>query len=72
MLDMDTREYLCRNCRKKVAKDGNPFWPFCSSRCKLLDLGNWASASYKIAGDLADDSTNLQDSNLAEDADEAI
>jgi hypothetical protein len=26
----------------------SPFRPFCSERCKLLDLGAWASESYRI------------------------
>lgn len=26
----------------------NPFRPFCSERCKLIDLGEWASESYRI------------------------
>ena len=26
----------------------NPFRPFCSDRCKLIDLGQWASESFKI------------------------
>lgn len=26
----------------------NPYRPFCSERCKLIDLGEWASESYKI------------------------
>ena len=29
----------------------NAFKPFCSDRCKLIDLGEWASDSRKIAGD---------------------
>lgn len=28
----------------------NPFRPFCSERCKLIDLGCWASESYRISG----------------------
>lgn len=28
---------------------GDPFMPFCSERCKLLDLGNWASEKYVIS-----------------------
>jgi len=27
---------------------GNPFRPFCSERCRLIDLGAWASEGYKI------------------------
>lgn len=26
----------------------NPWRPFCSERCKLIDLGNWASESYRL------------------------
>jgi hypothetical protein len=26
----------------------NPFRPFCSERCKLIDLGQWATESYRI------------------------
>lgn len=28
---------------------GNPLRPFCSQRCKLIDLGAWANEDYKIA-----------------------
>jgi hypothetical protein len=28
--------------------EGNPFRPFCSERCRLLDLGQWAEGSYAI------------------------
>lgn len=26
----------------------NPYRPFCSERCKLIDLGKWATESYRI------------------------
>nr|WP_229407318.1 DNA gyrase inhibitor YacG [Methylobacillus sp.] len=26
----------------------NPYRPFCSERCRLIDLGQWASESYRI------------------------
>lgn len=38
----------CPICRKEVA-EGNPEFPFCSERCRLLDLGNWASGKYVIS-----------------------
>ncbi len=38
----------CPICRKQVAP-GASFMPFCSERCKLLDLGNWASEKYVIS-----------------------
>jgi endogenous inhibitor of DNA gyrase (YacG/DUF329 family) len=38
----------CPICKKEVAPD-SPFYPFCSERCKLIDLGNWASEKYVIS-----------------------
>lgn len=41
----------CPTCKKETlySKD-NPYRPFCSKRCQLLDLGDWASESHKISG----------------------
>jgi uncharacterized protein len=41
-------------CKKETTWDGNPFRPFCSERCRLLDLGKWASEEYHIAGEKQD------------------
>ncbi|MBL8229303.1 MAG: DNA gyrase inhibitor YacG [Bryobacterales bacterium] len=38
----------CPQCKKPVSADA-PFLPFCSERCKLLDLGDWASEKYVIS-----------------------
>jgi endogenous inhibitor of DNA gyrase (YacG/DUF329 family) len=38
----------CPRCGKEMETAGNPFRPFCSERCKLVDLGNWLSGTYKI------------------------
>jgi endogenous inhibitor of DNA gyrase (YacG/DUF329 family) len=38
----------CPICKKEV-QPGDPFMPFCSERCKLIDLGNWASEKYVIS-----------------------
>jgi uncharacterized protein len=40
----------CPQCGKDVIwdKEINPYRPFCSERCKLIDLGQWASESYSI------------------------
>ncbi|WP_295477549.1 DNA gyrase inhibitor YacG [uncultured Sutterella sp.] len=29
----------------------NPWRPFCSERCKLIDLGEWGNDGYRIAGE---------------------
>lgn len=39
----------CPICKKEVAFD-DPNMPFCSDRCRLIDLGNWASEKYFIPG----------------------
>lgn len=42
----------CPTCRKSVKWDQeNIFRPFCSKRCKLIDLGEWASEGHKIPGE---------------------
>ena len=43
-------ELKCPQCKKPVSWDDNPDRPFCSERCRLLDLGQWADESYRIAG----------------------
>jgi len=40
----------CPICKKEV-KLTDPFMPFCSDRCKEIDLGNWAMEKYAIPGD---------------------
>ena len=43
----------CPTCRKPAPWQANPYRPFCSERCKLRDLGNWATERYRIAGEKA-------------------
>jgi len=38
----------CPQCRSEVIWEGNPHRPFCSERCRLLDLGRWADEEYRI------------------------
>lgn len=60
------KEYRCPTCRKQTTWTGNPYRPFCSERCKLVDLGNWASERYRVPGPAADAPTESGD----EDGDE--
>ena len=34
--------------------EANAYRPFCSERCKLIDLGQWATGSYRIPQEQAD------------------
>ncbi len=41
-------EVSCPICHKIIEWEGNRFRPFCSERCKLIDLGYWATESYRV------------------------
>lgn len=38
----------CPTCRSATQWEGNPYRPFCSERCKLIDLGKWLNEAYRI------------------------
>jgi endogenous inhibitor of DNA gyrase (YacG/DUF329 family) len=38
----------CPICKKSVEWDGNPTRPFCSERCRILDLGAWLVEEYRV------------------------
>ena len=38
----------CVICKKEVSPEAE-FFPFCSERCKIIDLGNWASEKYIVS-----------------------
>lgn len=42
-------QHKCPQCRQPTAWQGNADRPFCSERCRLLDLGAWVEESYRIA-----------------------
>jgi len=44
----------CPICRKPTDSETNADFPFCSERCRLLDLGNWASEKYVISNPVFD------------------
>jgi uncharacterized protein len=60
MSENKPRLVTCPNCKKQSEySTSNPFRPFCSERCKMIDLGDWANENYRIP-----------DNKLAEDLDE--
>lgn len=39
----------CPQCGKSALwSSDNPYRPFCSQRCKLIDLGQWATEKYRL------------------------
>jgi endogenous inhibitor of DNA gyrase (YacG/DUF329 family) len=56
----------CPVCHKEdtaESSDGkrSKYYPFCSDRCKLLDLGAWLNAEYMIKSSLAKDDPDVND-----------
>jgi len=43
----------CPTCKKLVLRT-DPEFPFCSDRCRVIDLGKWASGGYVISTPIAD------------------
>ena len=47
-----TPSFRCPNCKNTVTRDNDNF-PFCCDRCRIIDLGRWATGDYRIAGEPA-------------------
>lgn len=45
---MPTKKVKCPKCQGPSKWENNPYRPFCSERCRLLDLGHWLSGDYSI------------------------
>lgn len=43
---------------------GNPYRPFCSERCKKMDLGAWASESFRMPAEAPPDDQGFGDPKL--------
>ncbi|MEW5744100.1 MAG: DNA gyrase inhibitor YacG [Nitrospirota bacterium] len=48
----------CPVCKRTTTWEENPWRPFCSERCKLVDLGKWAAEEYKVPGEPSRDEEN--------------
>lgn len=46
----------CPICKRPTDSEAHAEFPFCSERCRLLDLGNWASEKYVISSPAFDES----------------
>jgi hypothetical protein len=46
----------CPICKQPTDSEKNSEFPFCSTRCREHDLGNWASEKYKVAAPMMDES----------------
>ena len=55
----------CPTCKNPVKNKG-PEFPFCSERCRLIDLGKWASGAYVISSPVTDASEAIEGEAPAE------
>jgi len=45
------KQVPCPRCGRRVPYSPENKWrPFCSERCKMIDLGAWAAEDYRVAG----------------------
>jgi hypothetical protein len=57
----------CPACKKVIVySEANPYRPFCSERCKLLDLGAWFDGAYSIAAEEDDSENSLPDEETSQ------
>lgn len=52
----------CPECKKEALWDNNKWRPFCSERCKMIDLGTWAKEDFRISDDT--DHVTIKENNI--------
>jgi uncharacterized protein len=58
---MEPRKIKCPICSKETLwSESNPYRPFCSQRCRTIDLGDWLSEKHVIPGSKDDDSSQKE------------
>lgn len=48
-------QYQCPICKKPTDSDKQADFPFCSERCRLLDLGAWSAEKYVVSEPIFDE-----------------
>jgi endogenous inhibitor of DNA gyrase (YacG/DUF329 family) len=58
---MSPARVKCPTCRREIDWANTPFRPFCSERCRLIDLGAWLSEKHAIPGETATGDPEVSD-----------
>jgi endogenous inhibitor of DNA gyrase (YacG/DUF329 family) len=63
---------ICPICKHpfEKARDGLKQGPFCSARCRLVDLGNWLDGAYRVSVSASDGEDDLDGGRAASSDDE--
>jgi hypothetical protein len=68
-------KHRCPICKRATDSESDKNFPFCSERCRLMDLGAWSSEKY-VVSDSVFDETELEDleaeSNVRRKPDDTI
>jgi endogenous inhibitor of DNA gyrase (YacG/DUF329 family) len=72
---MKKLQVVCPTCKKKFDYYTSDFRPFCSERCRLIDLGQWLTESYtvpveKLSSEEAETLEHLINEKISQDDDE--
>jgi hypothetical protein len=51
----------CPTCRAEFDRAETPTYPFCSERCRTIDLGNWLGETYRIPTTESPDEHSVED-----------
>jgi endogenous inhibitor of DNA gyrase (YacG/DUF329 family) len=60
---------ICQRTMQGQRPQEWPQWPFCSPRCRLIDLGRWLGEDYRVPGE---DTTSLDDSEVNDPSKPAV
>jgi endogenous inhibitor of DNA gyrase (YacG/DUF329 family) len=64
-----TVKLRCPICKNPV-KSSDPDFPFCSERCRTIDLGKWASGQYVVSSPLRDTDEDFEQQSDAGGSDD--
>lgn len=59
----------CPICRTRVRWEETPYRPFCSERCRLIDLGAWIEERYRVPDQESSEDSKEGDGKNGEDSD---
>ncbi|MBO0720193.1 MAG: DNA gyrase inhibitor YacG [Blastocatellia bacterium] len=63
----------CPLCRRETEWENNPWRPFCSERCQLIDLGKWATEEYRVPSSAEElPELNYEENSDEQDSDEQV
>jgi uncharacterized protein len=59
---MSESRLICPVCRRETTWESLPRGPFCSERCRLIDLGRWIDGDYRVVGEPAENEADRVES----------